>query len=122
MSLPIFQGGKRLQQIKQARYQISQADNNIRSYENEVNTQYQTAITTYKSNLYNFFSLKENLSLASEVYDVIQLQYRSGVKAYLDVITAESDLRTAQINYYNALYQVLSSKIDVAQSLGNINY
>lgn len=122
LSLPIFQGGKRLQQIKQARYQISQADNNIRSYENEVNTQYQTAITTYKSNLYNFFSLKENLSLASEVYDVIQLQYRSGVKAYLDVITAESDLRTAQINYYNALYQVLSSKIDVAQSLGNINY
>lgn len=63
-----------------------------------------------------------NKSLASEVYDVIQLQYRSGVKAYLDVITAESDLRTAQINYYNALYQVLSSKIDVAQSLGNINY
>jgi len=31
-------------------------------------------------------------------------------------------LRTAQINYYNALYQVLSSKIDVSQALGTINY
>ena len=79
-------------------------------------------MAAYKSNLYNFFSLKENLSLASDVYDVIQLQYRSGVKAYLDVITAESDLRTAQISYYNALYQVLSSKIDVAQALGDISY
>jgi outer membrane protein TolC len=122
LSLPIFQGGKRLQQIKQAQFQITQAGNDIRSYENQINSQYQNALATYKSNLYNFYSLKENLSLASEVYDVIQLQYRSGVKAYLDVITAESDLRTAQINYYNALYQVLASKIDVMQSLGNIKY
>jgi outer membrane protein TolC len=122
LSLPIFQGGKRLQQIKQAQFQVTQANNDIRSFENKVNTQYQQALSDYKSNLYNYYSLKENLSLANEVYDVIRLQYRSGVKAYLDVITAESDLRTAQINYYNALFQVLSSKIDVAQSLGKINY
>lgn len=122
LSLPIFQGGKRLQQIKAAQFEITQADNNIRSQKNTINTQYQNAMAAYKSNLYNFFTLKENLSLASDVYNVIQLQYRSGVKAYLDVITAESDLRTSQINYYNALYQVLSSKIDVEQSLGNIRY
>jgi outer membrane protein TolC len=122
LSLPIFQGGKRLQQIKQAQFQITQANNDIKSFKNQVNTQYQQALAAYKSNLYNYYSIKENLSLANEVYDVIRLQYRSGVKAYLDVITAESDLRTAQINYYNALYQVLSSKIDVLQSLGKINY
>ncbi|MEO6838504.1 MAG: TolC family protein [Ginsengibacter sp.] len=122
LTLPIFQGGKRTEEIKQAQFEITQANNNIRSYENQINSEYENALATYKSNLYNFYSLKENLSLASEVYDVIQLQYRSGVKAYLDVITAESDLRTAQINYYNALYQVLSSKIDVMQSLGNIKY
>ncbi|MEO8820331.1 MAG: TolC family protein [Ginsengibacter sp.] len=122
LTLPIFQGGKRIQEIKQAQFEITQANNDIRSYENQINSEYENALATYKSNLYNYYSLKENLSLASEVYDVIQLQYRSGVKAYLDVITAESDLRTAQINYYNALYQVLSSKIDVMQSLGNIKY
>jgi len=122
LSLPIFQGGKRLQEIKQAQLQLTQAANDITSYEHRVNTEYENAMSAYKSNLYNFFSLKENLSLATEVYGVIQMQYRSGVKAYLDVITAESDLRTAQINYYNALYQVLSTKIDVMKSLGNINY
>ncbi len=122
LSIPIFQGGKRIQQIKQAQYQIIQAGNDIRSYENAIDSEYENALASYKSNLYNYLSLKENLSLASEVYEVIRLQYRSGVKAYLDVITAESDLRTAQINYYNALYQLLSSKIDVAQALGTINY
>ena len=122
LSIPIFQGGKRIQQIKQAQFQITQAQNDIKSFENKINTQYENELADYKGNLFNYLSLKENLSLANEVYEVIRLQYRSGVKAYLDVITAESDLRTAQINYYNALYQVLSSKIDVSQALGNISY
>jgi outer membrane protein TolC len=52
----------------------------------------------------------------------LSLQYRSGVKAYLDVITAETDLRNAQSNYTNALYQVLSSKLDVEKALGTIKY
>ena len=80
------------------------------------------ALASYKSNLYNFYSIKENLDLANEVYEVIRLQYRAGIKTYLEVINSETDLRTAQINYYNALYQVLSSKVDVAQSLGKIDY
>ncbi len=122
LAIPIFQGGKRLQQIKQAELEVAQVTNSITSIQNNINTQYAQALATYKSNLYNFLSLKENLSLANEVYDVINLQYRSGVKSYLEVISAETDLRTAQINYYNALYQVLESKIDVEQSLGNINY
>ncbi|MEO8112147.1 MAG: TolC family protein [Ginsengibacter sp.] len=122
LSVPIFQGGKRLQQIKQAELEITQVDNSITSLQNNINTQYAQALSTYKSNLYNFHSLKENLSLANEVYDVITLQYKSGIKTYLEVISAETDLRTAQINYYNALYQLLSSKVDVAQSLGEINY
>ena len=122
LSIPIFQGGKRQQQIIGARLQISQVDNDIQSLKDSINTEYQRALSSYKGNLNNFFILKENVSLASEVYDIILLQYRSGVKAFLDVITAETDLRTAQINYYNALYQVISSKIDVAQALGNITY
>jgi Outer membrane protein len=122
LSIPIFQGGKRLQLIRQSRLQLIEVDNTIRNLENIINTEYEQALATYKSHLYNYYSLRENVSLAQEVYDVIQLQYRSGIKSYLEVINAETDLRTAQINLYNALYQVLSSKIDVQQALGNIRY
>ncbi|MBX2942806.1 MAG: TolC family protein [Cyclobacteriaceae bacterium] len=122
LSFPILQGGKRIQQIRGAQFLKRQVDNDILSYQYAINTQYQTALSNYKGNLNNFLSQKENLSIAKEVYEIIQLQYRSGVKTFLDVITAESDLKTAQINYYNSLYQVLSSKLDVEQALGNINY
>ena len=122
LSFPIFQGGKRVQQIKGSQFLMKQVENDILRVQYAINTQYQTALSNYKGNLNSFLSLKENLSLAKEVYGIIQMQYRSGVKTFLDVITAESDLKTAQINYYNALYQVLSSKLDVEQSLGNISY
>jgi len=122
LSIPIFQGGKRVQLIKQARLQVAQLDNNLLDIQNRINTEYQVALAAYKSNLTYYLSQRENVTLAQEVYDVIQLQYRSGVKSYIEVINSETDLRTAQINLYNALYQLLSSKIDVQQAMGNISY
>ncbi|MGZ5135268.1 MAG: TolC family protein [Flavitalea sp.] len=122
LSFPIFQGGKRIQQVRQARLQLLQVDNSITDITNTINTQYVQALSNYKSNLFNYLIQEENVGLAREVYDIIQLQYRAGIKTYLEVINAETDLRTAQINLLNALYQVLSSKVEVQQSLGNISY
>lgn len=121
LSFPIFQGGKRHYNIRQAEWELKRTDLDIVSLKNEVNSEYSAALAGYKANLANYFAVKENVELAKEVYEVIQLQYRSGVKTYLEVITAETDLRTAQINYFDALYGVLSSKIDVQKSLGQIN-
>jgi outer membrane protein TolC len=40
----------------------------------------------------------------------------------LELTVAEADLRTAQLTYYNALFNVLSSKLDVQRALGNITF
>lgn len=122
LSLPIFQGGKRKADIQAAQRQVERNRLDMTSLKNNVNAQYAAALSDYKGNYANYAALKENLALAKEVYDLVQLQYRSGIKTYLEVINAETDLRTAQINYYNALYSLLSSKIDVQKALGQINY
>ncbi len=120
LGIPIFQGGRRRYQLKEAQLELKRTDLDIVNLQNSVNAEYYTALGNYKGNLANYIAVKENVSLAQEVYDVINLQYRNGIKTYLEVVFAESDLRTAQINYYNALYEVLSSKIDVQRALGNI--
>lgn len=122
LGLPLYQGGKRKTNISIAEMELQRNDLEISSIQNAVRSDYADAMAIYKRNLTNFRMLKENMKLAEEVYDVIQLQYRSGVKTYLEVITSETDLRTAQINYYNAVYQLLASKIDVQKALGQINY
>jgi outer membrane protein len=87
-----------------------------------LNTQLEQAMASYKSNLANYLALKDNMLLAEEVYNITNLQYRNGVKAYLDVTIAETELRTSRINYFNALNAVLVSKIDVQKALGQINF
>ena len=122
LSLPLYQGGKRKANINTAEWQVKRADLDIKNLQMNVNSEYANALGYYKGSLANLLAQKENVDLAREVYDVIQLQYKSGIKTYLEVITSETDLRLARINYYNALYQVLANKIDVQRALGQLNY
>jgi outer membrane protein len=122
LSFPLFQGGKRIQQVKQARLQVDRFDYDLRSLTNSINTQYTSALANYKSNLNNYTVLTENLQFADDVYRTIQLQYKAGTKSYLEFITAETDLRAAQVNRMNALYQLLVSKLDMQKALGIVSY
>lgn len=122
LGVPLFQGGKRKANMRTAELQLSRNELDLASLKNTVNAQYAQALAIYKSNLAGYFALKENVALAKEVYDVIQLQYRSGIKTYLEVITSQADLQAAQINYFNSLYQLLTVKADVRRALGQISY
>lgn len=120
VSVPIFQGSKRIHNIHAAELQIKRTDLDIENMRNQINTEYSQAMASYKANLNQYMVMKENVDLAQEVYNLIEMQYREGVKTYLEVITAQTDLRSAQLNYYNALYTVLSSKIDLQRALGTL--
>jgi outer membrane protein TolC len=118
LSFPIFTGTKRLQNVSKSRLQITRADLDIENTSNTINTEYVQALAAYKSNFTSYQLDRQNVDLAKDVYKVVSLQYREGIKTYLDVIIAQSDLRTAELNYYNALFQLLSSKIDLEKALG----
>ncbi|WP_454802771.1 TolC family protein [Mucilaginibacter phyllosphaerae] len=120
LSIPIFTGGKRLQNLAKARLQVERTDLDLVNTRNAINTEYTQALANYKSNYYNWQTLSENVALAKDVYKVVDLQYREGIKTYLDVIVSQADLRTAELNYYNALFQLLSSKIDLQRALGTL--
>lgn len=122
LALPLFQGGKRKANIDLAEWQLRRLDWDLTALKLNVNSEYHQALAAYKGSLASYLALKENLELAREVYEVVNLQYKSGIKTYLEVITSETDLRQARINYYNALYQVLSNKIDVQKALGQLNF
>ena len=122
MAFPLVRGGKRLMGIRQAKWQLRKTDWDLTDLQNNINSEYAQAEAAYMGSLANYAALKENMDLAQQVYHTIDLQYRSGVKTYLEVVTAESDLRTAQINYYNALYQVLSGKIDLQRAAGQLKF
>lgn len=122
LAFPIFQGGKRITEIQRQKLICARMDSELKSLRMAIDNVYEQALTSYKSNVANYQAQKENVEMAQEVYEIIQLQYENGVRTYLDVTMAESDLRTTRLNYYNALYEVLSSKMDVLRARGEIQY
>lgn len=122
LAFPIFQGGKRTAKVQEEKWRRKRIDWQLTDLQNNIGTEYARALATYKSNLETLNTQRENVTLAEEVYQVINLQYENGLRAYLDVTVAEAELRTTRINYFNALYQVLASKMDVQRALGQIDY
>ena len=120
LTIPIFQGTRRLQNLSKAKLQVERADLDILNEHTTINSEYTQALATYKSSYFDLQVLQTNVDLAKEVYGVVFLQYREGIKNYLQLIEAQTDLRTSELNYYNALFNVLSSKIDLQRALGNI--
>ncbi len=121
LSFPIFQGTKRIQQVKRANLQYQEMALDTLNMKSRMTTEYEQSMASYKSNLKAYEAALENAQIASEVYSTVRLQYNQGIKTYLEVIVSETDLRTSRINQLNALYRLLSSKIDVENALGNIS-
>jgi outer membrane protein TolC len=120
LDLPLFTGFRRINSLQKAKLQEDRIDLSIDNIKSEIYTEYTTALANYKSNIYNLQEQKENVAMAKDVYNVVILQYRQGVVAYLNLITAESNLISSEINYTNALYQVLISKVDLEKAMGKI--
>ena len=121
LSLPIFTGTKRIQEIRKSKLQEQRIQWDIENLENMISAEYSAAMAAYRSNMNEWRNAKENMELSEEVYNTIKLQYDAGVKTYLELMTSETDLKTSQLNYLNALYAVLSSKLDIQKALGTVN-
>ncbi len=122
VNIPLFTGFSRIENIHKARLQERLLDWSQVSLKAEIYTEYTTALANYKSNLYSLQLLEDNEKRARNVYRIVSLQYKEGIVAYLNMIVAESNLITAEVGYTNALYQLLSSKIDLEKAMGDIPY
>jgi outer membrane protein len=120
LSIPIFQGGKRIHEIRKSELQEQRLELDLQNLENQISAQYSAAMASYRANMNEWRNAKGNMELSEEVYNTIKLQYDAGVKTYLELMTAETDLKTSQLNYLNALYAVLVSKLDIQKALGTV--
>jgi outer membrane protein, multidrug efflux system len=120
LNIPVFTGFARVLNVRKSRLQEKLLDWDEVSLRSEIYSEYTSALGSYKSNLYNLTAQQDNVVKSKRVYGIVQLQYQQGIVAYLNVITAETNLIQSEIGYYNALYTLLSSKIDLEKSMGFI--
>jgi outer membrane protein TolC len=63
---------------------------------------------------------KQSQDLALEVYTTARAKYDQGVGSSIELLQAESALNEAQNNYFNALQDLLMSKVDFDKASGKL--
>lgn len=120
-TIPIWSSGQRQQRINQAKFNLRKTENDLVNLKNTLALDLRTNAITFQNNKDQVENQKKNMDLASEVVRVSKIKYNQGVGSSLEVTTAESDLRTAQNNYYTAIYDAILSYIELQKAMGNFN-
>jgi outer membrane protein len=114
----IFDGFKNKAQMAQIKIEKEKINNTISTFKNAV------ALETYaaKNKLENAKAMlieqKKNVSLAEEIFNITSIKFKEGVGSTLELTQADTELKTAQINYLNALYDVVLAKYELKKSMG----
>ena len=120
MHIPIFDGLTKSYKVQQNRIKIDQIQNEYMLLQNTIDLEVQRARINLNNAITVFNTQKENMDLTLEVYEVTKIKYQEGLGSNLEVIEADASLKNAQNNYYNAMYQVLISKVKLEKSLGTL--
>lgn len=118
LSVPIFDGLQRHYRVEQFKVSILQAENNLMLMQRTIDMQRAVAKVVLQNSSASLASQKENMTLAESVFDSSKKKYDAGVGSNLEVINAQTALKEAQTNYFNALYDAVIAKIDYDKASG----
>ncbi|WP_299984389.1 TolC family protein [uncultured Pontibacter sp.] len=120
LQVPIFDGLRKHYQIQQSRLTLENAKLGFESLEQGIDLELEQASTDLTNSLDVLASQRENLELAEEIARVAKIKFQEGVGSNLEVVTAETDLRQAQTNYYAAMYDALIAKVNLDKATGTL--
>jgi outer membrane protein len=118
VNMPIFDGLQRHHRIQYAHIGVLKAENDLLMMQRTIDLQQAIARVTLQNSAATLNSQKGNMDLAQEVFNVAQKKYDQGVGSNLEIISAQTALKEAQTNYFNALYEAVIAKVDYDKAMG----
>ncbi|TAH43273.1 MAG: TolC family protein [Bacteroidetes bacterium] len=122
LNLPLFDGFQKHNKIKQEKLSLRKIENEIHRFEEAVSLEVKANRDALINSINSLNIQEQNLSLANDIYNTSKIKYDQGVGSNLEVLDAETSLKDSQANYFNALYEVMISKIDLDKATGKFIY
>jgi outer membrane protein TolC len=120
IDVPIFDGFAKDSRIKKAKLELQKTQTTMADLKNNIATEIDTARTSLQSALVVLDEQQKNMSLAEQVYNQTKKKYEQGLGSNLEVTNAEADLKTAQNNYFSALYDAVVARIEYLRATGQL--
>jgi len=120
ISVPIFDGFARRAKIESARLTLQKSNNSLEQAKQSMDYDVIQARIKFKSALLTADVQKQNIQLAEDVFNTTRKKYDQGLGSNQEIYTAQTELKVAQTNYYSALYDAITAKVDYLKAVGKL--
>ncbi|MBL0356208.1 MAG: TolC family protein [Chitinophagaceae bacterium] len=120
ISVPIFDGFARRSRIENAKLALEKSNNNLQAAKENMDYETSTIRMKMKTAILTLDNQKQNIRLAEDVYNNTRKKYEQGLGSNQEIYSAQTELKVAQNNYFSALYDAISAKIDYLKATGKL--
>lgn len=118
LSIPIFSGGKRLNQVRQARNSYEQMRLQMTSTERNLKISIRQSLNTMETNVKSYDAAKDAVASAEKAYSIAEKSYEVGRATLTDLNDAQLALTQARLAESQAVYNFIVAKTRLEQTLG----
>ena len=117
MSFPIFTSGSRIAKVSQAKMDLEKNRNNLDLTRQSLIMDFEKSKNDYLTSWANSNTNKQSYELAKRVYEKTLIKYKQGMASSLDLTQSNTQLLTAESNYYTSLLNLLNAKSKLERML-----
>lgn len=118
LNIPIFAGGKRHQQIRQAKNQHQQVLLQKDNTERQLKIAIRQSLNTMETNMKSYYSAQDAVAMAAKGYSIAEKAYQVGRSTLIELNDAQLALTQARLAEYQAIYNFVVAKAQLEQTLG----
>jgi outer membrane protein TolC len=120
VSYSLFDGFARQSRVRKATIESEKLKNNMEKLKEGIELESNSAKLQMESAMKTMNTQRKNNQLAEKVYEQTRLKYEQGLGSNTEIYNAQAELKTAQNNYYGALYDVIISRINYLKAIGKL--
>ena len=118
LNIPIFAGGKRYNQVRQAKNQYQQVQLQTENTERQLKIAIRQYLTTMETNMKSYYAAQDAVAAAQKGYDIVEKSYQVGRSTLIELNDAQLGLTQAQLAESQAIYNFVTAKASLEQTLG----
>lgn len=119
LSIPIFSGGKRLNDVRQAKVQAAELDLQRMDTERQLRIAIRQQLTTMQTNIKSCAAARDAEETARKAYDIAVKSYNVGRSTITDLNDAQLALTQSKLAVSQAVYNFVVAKSQLEQTLGH---
>ena len=120
VSIPIFHGFATNARIDRSKLELQKSINQREALKLSIDNEVIIAKNNFQSAIAALEFQKKNMELAEEVYNQTKKKYEAGTGSQLEINNAQTDLKTAQVNYITSLYDAIIARVDYLKAIGKL--